>query len=120
MKRVPQPPVQPALRASEEHSFWPGFILAVVGLVLLLSGARHATGVDTINGTPAQETELIKAFSKGGLQYASRIAPPPPPKITDQANVQEALQQWQSERANTPPPTWKVRVDTGATTPCPT
>ena len=76
-------------------------------------GARHLTGVDTVEGDTAWETQLMKAFSSGGLQFADQVAPPPPPKGGDA----EALARWAKQSA---PPAWKVRVDAGAKTPCPT
>ena len=42
MRRVPQPPLDPALRDSERHDFWPGFIAALVGIILLFCGAVYA------------------------------------------------------------------------------
>ncbi|HWH71961.1 MAG TPA: hypothetical protein VNT26_21545 [Candidatus Sulfotelmatobacter sp.] len=116
LKRIPQPPVNPALRDREYHSFWPGFVTSLVGLVLLVCGARHLTGVETKDGSRAWETQLVKAYSSGGLQYATQIAPPPPPKTDDPA----ALERWAKQNAQAETPTWKVRVDTEASTPCPT
>ncbi len=81
MKRVPQPPVNPALRDVERHDFWPGFVAVVAGVVLLFCGARHLTGVGTVAGNTATEIQLVKAFASGGLQYANELAPPPPPKL---------------------------------------
>ena len=73
MQRVPQPPVNPALRDLERHDFWPGFIAALIGIILAFCGARHLTGVDTVDGGTAWETQLIKAFSFDGLQYAEQM-----------------------------------------------
>ena len=122
LRRVPQPPVNPALRSPEQHDFWPGFIAVLIGLVLVFCGARHLTGLETVDGGTARETQLIKAFSVGGLQYADRLAPPAPPLPTpdDPAATAEALDRWAREQAAISPMTWKIRVDTGATTPCPT
>jgi hypothetical protein len=120
MTRLPQPPVTPALRALEHHDFWPGFIAALAGLVVVICGARHLTNVDTVDGGTAWEPQLIKAFSSGGVQYASRLAPPAPPKLDDPAAQAEAMERWSRQQANIEPPTWKVRVDTSAKTPCPT
>jgi hypothetical protein len=119
-QRVPQPPVNPALRDTEHHDFWLGFIAALIGVVLAFCGARHLTNVDTVDGSTGWETQLINAFSTGGLQYADRLAPPPPPKLDDSAAAAEALDRWARLQANVSPPTWKVRIDTGAKTPCPT
>jgi len=120
MRRIPQPPVNPALRARERHDFWPGFVAALAGAVVVFCGARHLTGVDTVDGNTAWETQLIMAFSSGGVQYADQQAPPPPPNFNDTANPAEALDRWAKQQANAAPPTWKVRVDTAAATPCPT
>jgi hypothetical protein len=119
-RRIPQPPVNPALRDLEQHEFWPGFILALIGGVLLYIGVRHLTRVDTVEGATAWETQLVRAFSSGGLQYPSQLAPPPPPKLEDPAATAEALDRWTRQRASAETPSWKVRVDTGAKTRCPT
>ena len=119
-KRIPQPPVNPALRDVERHDFWPGFVAVVAGIVLAFCGMRHLTGVDTVAGNAASEIQLVKAFSSGGLQFADQLAPPPPPKLTDPAAEAEALDRWAKQQANATPPTWKVRVDTAAAAPCPT
>jgi hypothetical protein len=120
LTRVPQPPVNPALRDPERHEFWPGFIAALIGVVLVFCGARHLTGVDTVEGATAWETQLMKAFSVGGLQFASQLAPPAPPKLEDPTAAAEALDRWAREVASAAPPSWKVRVDTGAKKACPT
>jgi hypothetical protein len=119
-KRVSQPPVNPALRDLERHDFWPGFIATLMGVALVFCGARHLTSVDTAEGSTAWETQLIKAFSVGGLQYADQMAPPAPPKLDDPTGSAEALDRWARENAHATPLTWKVRVDTGAKKACPT
>ena len=116
MPRVPQPPLNPALRDVEHHDFWPGFIAALIGLILAFCGARHLTRVDTVDGGSAWETQLIKAFAFDGLQYADKMAPPPPPPGDDP----EAFERWARQTREAQPPAWKVRVDTAANTPCPT
>jgi len=116
MRRVPQPPLNPALRDLERRDFWPGFIAALIGLILVFCGARHLTAVDTVDGGNAWETQLIKAFSFDGLQYASKVTAKPPPRGDDP----QALEQWARQTRETEAPTWKVRVDTAASTPCPT
>jgi hypothetical protein len=115
-RRVPQPPLNPALRDREHNDFWLGFVTVLIGVVLTFCGARHLTGVPTVDGGTAWETQLIMAYCFDGLQYAARLAPPPPPEGDDPA----ALERWARQNANTPEPTWKVRVDTAAKTPCPT
>lgn len=108
------------LRDLERHSFWPGFVVALAGLAVAFGGVRHLTRVDTVDGNVANETQLIKAFSSAGLQYASEWTPPPPPKLSDAAAEAEALDRWAKQQANLQPPAWKVRVDTAAAAPCPT
>ena len=120
-KRVPQPPVNRALRAVEGHDFWPGFIVALLGLLLAILGARHVTGVETVDGGAARETQLVKAFSFGGLKFPELAAAAEPPKpLADPVATAEALDRWAKQQANAASPAWKVRVDTGAKTPCPT
>ena len=116
MQRVPQPPLDPAVRDSERHDFWPGLIAAVAGLILTFCGARHLTAVDTVDGGNASESQLIKAFSFDGLQYANKMRPPAPPRADDP----EALERWARQSREAEAPGWKVRVDTAAKTPCPT
>jgi hypothetical protein len=118
--RVPQPPVQPGLRDREQHEFWPGFVTSLIGILLIFCGVRHLTAVDTVEGNTASETQLMKAFSVGGLQYASQLAPPPPPRLDDSAAAAEALDRWARQNAHATPPSWTVRVDTGAEKACPT
>jgi hypothetical protein len=120
MNRVPQPPVNPALRDLERHGFWPGFVAVAVGVVLTFWGVRHLTSLGTATGNTASEIQLVKAFSSGGLQYANELAPPPPPNLPDPAAQAEALDRWAKQLANAATPTWKVRVDTAAAAPCPT
>lgn len=120
MLRVPQPPVNPATRVLERHDFWPGFVVVVAGVIVAFCGARHLTNVDTTDGNTAWETQLIKAFSSGGVQYASEQAPPPPPNLEGVANPDEALARWAKEQADRQPPAWKIRVDLGAKAACPT
>jgi hypothetical protein len=122
LRRVPQPPINPALRSPERHDFWTGIILAVIALAILVSGARHLTKVDTTNENAASETDLMRAFATSGIKYASQMntAPPPPPVDADPAKAAEALERWAKTHAKDTEPTWKIRVDTEAKTPCPT
>lgn len=120
MSRVPQPPVNPALRETERHEFWPAFIATFAGLVLVFFGARHVTSIETAQGPPASEIQLIKAYSSGGVQYADKMPPPAPPPMDDPQTTPEALERWARQTANAEPLPWKVRVDLGAKTPCPT
>ena len=120
MKLVSQPPVNPALRALERHDFWPGFVATLAGLAVVFCGVRHLTNVDTTDGNTAWETQLVKAFSSGGVQFASEQALPPPPNLEGVANPAEALDRWAKQQANVQTPAWKIRVDLGAKAACPT
>ncbi|MGA2659974.1 MAG: hypothetical protein ABSH34_20925 [Verrucomicrobiota bacterium] len=115
-KRVPQPPVNPGLRDVERHDFWTGLAIALVGFVLVVCGSRHLTSIETVEGGTAWETQLVKAFSSGGLQFPEQLVPAPPPRGNDPA----AFERWAKQNSQYSPPTWKVRVDAGATAPCPT
>jgi hypothetical protein len=112
--------VNPAQRALERHDFWPGFVATVAGVVIIFCGARHLTSVETTGSSAAWETQLVKAYSCGGVQYASEQAPPPPPNLEGVANPAEALDRWAKNQANYQPPSWKIRVDLDAKAACPT
>ncbi len=120
MRRIPQPPVNPAIRDVERHEFWLGFIVVLMGGILAACGALHLTRVDTAQGGTAWETQLMKAFASSGLQYASRLPLSVPPKLDDPVAQAEAFERWRIEQANAKPPTWIVRVDTEAKAACPT
>ena len=120
MIRVTQPPVDPRSRDREHHAFWPGLIVALLGCGLLTGGALHATRIEVAEGGTASEAQLVKAFSSGGLLYGSQVQPPPMPKLADPIAESEALDRWQRQFDNFKAPTWKIRVDPNATTPCPT
>jgi hypothetical protein len=119
-KRIPQPPLVAAQRASEHHEFWPGLVAAVLGVMLAVVGGRHMTGVDTTEGGTAWETQLMKAFASGGLQYANRLPPPPPPRMDQSPGSLQALERWERQNARAEAPSWKIRVDIGAKAACPT
>ncbi len=120
MRRVPQPPVNPALRPVERHGFWPPFLAIAAAAVLVFLGARHLTAIETVQGDTAWEYQLVKAFASGGLKFPDASPPPPPaPKPDDPAGDAEAMQRW-ARQANAGPPTWKVRIDTESKAACPT
>lgn len=119
-KRIPQPPVNRDSRSLELHDFWLGFVVVLAGATLTFAGVRHSTSVDTVAGDAASEIQMMRAFAGSGLQYADQLAPPPPPKLDDPAAQAEAMARWAQQQANATAPTWKVRVDTSAKTPCPT
>lgn len=116
LRRVPQPPLNPALRDPERRSFWPGLLVAVLGLGLTVTGARHVTSIGTVGGGLATEMELLKAYSASGLQFADHQPPPQPPENADP----EAFARWAKQNLQAPAPTWTVRVDTTAKAACPT
>ena len=118
--RVPQPPVNPAARALERHEFRPGIYAVLLGFVLLFLGAGLLTSVKTVEGSPAAETQLMKAFSSGGLQFAGQLPLPLPPNLNGVLNPAEAMDRWAKQVASAQNPNWKVRVDASAKTPCPT
>lgn len=115
MRRLPQPPVDSSMRDLERHDFWPGFAASLIGLVLVFCGARHLTDIHTVAGGNAWETQLVRAFAFSGLQFADQAWPPPPPSNDDPV----AMERWVRENRDVAP-SWKVRVDTSAKTPCPT
>ncbi len=120
LKKIPQPPVNPALRETEGRGFWAAFVVVVVGAMLLLYGARHMTAVETVDGATATEIQIVKACSTGGFQYPSQVPPPPPPKPDDPAAAAAALERWERQSVAAANATWKVRVDTESKAACPT
>jgi hypothetical protein len=99
---------------------WTGLAVAGVGVLLAVAGWGHQTRVETAAGGLAWERELVRAFSRGGLKYTDLQAPPAPGPNQDAAAVERAFEQWERQRAAGKGRRWDVRVDTTATTPCPT
>jgi hypothetical protein len=93
-------------------------VVSLAAVILVYYGSKRLTRLDTVDGGTAWETQLVKAFSSGGLKFP-RAEAPPPPKGNDPGADAEALERW-ARKASSPPATWKVRVDTEAKTPCPT
>ncbi len=118
--KIEQPPIQPALRDPEGHDFWTGLVVVLIGLIVLVVGARHLTGVETTDAHTAWETQLVKAFSSGGIRLLDLTAVPPPPPPDDPAARARAEEQFERNLAKASGPRWQVKVDTGASTPCPT
>jgi len=116
--RVAQPPINPFARDTERHEFWPGFVLALVGLVVMVCGVRHLTNLETLNGDTAWETQLVKAFSTGGLQYGGSAALPRPDDLMNPTIPRPPSPL--SGRSAPADGRSKVRVNTEAKTPCPT
>ena len=120
MRRILQPPVDPALRDREHHTFWLPFIGSAVCVVLIFCGARHLTGIETVDGSTAWETQLVKAYASGGLKYAEVSSAPPAPVPGDPTATALALERWERQKMSEASGPRKVRVDTAAATPCPT
>ena len=115
-RKVAQPPINRLARDPERRDFGPGLVLALIGVLVALCGARHLTGVETLAGNTAWETQLIRAFTVGGLQFP---APAPPPLLLEATGAgppsAAAVRAAPISAAPVAP-----RVDTGANTPCPT
>jgi hypothetical protein len=118
MHRVHQPAINLLARDTEHRDFWPGFVLALIGLVLLAAGFSHLTDLETLDQNNAWERQLVKAFSTGGLQYATPAAPPRPGDLTDPAIPRppgvSLAKPSALDRGS------RVRINTEARTPCPT
>ena len=118
MTRIPQPPVDPLRRDPEHHDFWPGFILVVIAIALIGTGATHVTSVETTDGDSAWEAQLIKAFSCGGLLVEDAVPVTDPALFDDPAAAAAALEELaQAEEGSF---LFKYVVNTGASDPCPT
>lgn len=118
MIRVPQPPVNAALRDPERHSFWLAFVGMLVAAILLVGGTRHLTGMETVDGGIATEMQLVRAFTSGGLEQVETVTVVDPAAFNDPAAAAVALERMVEQEAGAP--RFKFRVNTGATDPCPT
>jgi hypothetical protein len=116
--KIPQPPISAQNRDPERHGWWTGTIFAVCGVVLLVLGARHVTGLETQDKEPAREHQLIKSFAYGALKVAPPPAPPDPTQFEDPADAIAALEKFEREERERP--AVKYVVHTGAVDPCPT
>jgi hypothetical protein len=116
--RVPQPPVVPQLRDPEHHAFGPGFAVALVALALLVIGALNLTGVQTQDDESARETQLVKAFARGGLQFQEARVRFDPATLADPGRAAAAMDQ--AARIADLPLRDRYRVNTTAAHPCPT
>jgi len=119
-QRVVQPPINPQQRDREHHDFWLGFVLALIGGVVCFCGLQNVTSVETTEGESASELQLVKAFSCGGLELTDLAAPPRLDEQGDSAANAEAMERWERNAARAGPNRWKLRVNTGASAPCPT
>ncbi len=115
--RVAQPPIDPKARDPERHEFLPGLIVALLGMLLAVCGFTHVTGIVTEDGNSGTELQLIKAFSSGGLEYEQ----PAPPKASNLDNPAAAAAEFaRYETQQQQPLARRLRINTGASTPCPT
>ncbi|NLH72467.1 MAG: hypothetical protein GX456_05385 [Verrucomicrobia bacterium] len=119
-RKIPQPPIDPRTRPTEQHDFWAGGVITIVGLLVLITGLRHLTGVETLDGNSAWETQLVKAFSTGGLRYADATAAAPPVLPDNPADAVATLDRARKADTEKRHAIGRVRVDVGASTPCPT
>ncbi|MBM3878592.1 MAG: hypothetical protein FJ387_02580 [Verrucomicrobia bacterium] len=117
-RTVPQPPVDPLLRDAERHDFWLGLGVALVAIILLLSGARHVTGIETEPGQSARETQLVRAFARGGLEFQEAVISLDPALFEDPSQAAAALDR--AARIVELPLRDRYRVNLGAKDPCPT
>ena len=117
-KRVPQPPVNPLLRNTEQHDFWLAAVIAAIALALLSAGARQVTSVETIDGASASEVQLVKAFARGGLQFRSASLTLDPATLVDPNAAAAAMDE--AARVTNLPLRERYRVNTAAVDPCPT
>ena len=117
-KRLPQPPVNPLLRNTEQRDFWPGAVVAAIALILLFCGARHLTSVETLDGGSAWEAQLVQAFARGGLQFQNASLNLGPATFADPAAAAAAMDK--AARVADLPLRARYRVNTSAVDPCPT
>jgi hypothetical protein len=118
MIRVPQPPVQANLRDPERHGFWPPLVITLIAVILMGVGVRHVTGIETVEGGEASELQLVKAFSRGGLEQVDAITVLDPATFDNPEEAAAALEALADAEVDSP--LFKFRVNTGAVDPCPT
>jgi hypothetical protein len=119
-RRIPQPPVDRDLRLSERRQPWCGLAFGLMGVALAALGATRLTTIETLDGNPARETEIVKACAMSGIRYVEEHPPSPPVPTGDPAQHAIAMQQWERDIAAFTGEKMSIRVDTGAATPCPT
>jgi len=115
---LPQPPVVPLLRDPEHHAFWPGFTVALVASALLVIGALNLTAVQTQDDESARETQLVKAFARGGLEFQAARVRLDPATLADPSRAAAAMDQ--AARIADLPVRERYRINTAAAHPCPT
>jgi hypothetical protein len=118
MQRRAQPDVQRFSRNLEQRDGWAALVLVLVSVTLLVCGARHLTAVSTTEGDGATEVQLVKAFSSGGLHSSNPAAMPDPAILNDPTRAAAAFEKLQRRDRKLDKLTY--RVDTSASTPCPT
>jgi hypothetical protein len=117
-RRVAQPPIQIDRRDPERHDFWLPFAIVLIAVSLFFAGTRHLTGMETESGDAATESQLIKAFAKGGLERVTTVTVLDPALFGDPAALAMMLERMAGEPIQ--PHRARYRVNTGAADPCPT
>jgi hypothetical protein len=117
-KHVPQPPVNPLLRNTERHDFWSGALVAAIAVVVLFCGASHVTIVETHDGDSARESQLVKAFARGGLLFQGASDRLDLAAYADPSAAAAAMDK--AARIADLPLRARYKVNTGAVDPCPT
>lgn len=120
IQQTPQPPINRLTRQTEEHDFWTGTVVAVIGLLFFIVGLRHLTGIETLDGNSAWETQIVKAFSTSGLRYGESTAAVSPALPDISAEAKSPLDHFNKAGTKKSHSIGRVRVDAGASTPCPT
>lgn len=116
--RVPQPPVVPQTRDPEQHAFWPGLLGVLVASLLLLIGSLDLTAVPTEDDGSARETQLVKAFARGGLRFQEARVRLDPATLAEPGRAAAAMDQ--AARIADLPLRERYRVNLSAADPCPT
>ena len=117
-RHVPQPSIVARLRDPEHHDFWLGLAVALIALILLALGGSHLTGVQTQDGDSARETQLTKAFARGGLEFQEARVRLDPTALADPSRAAAAMDR--AARVADLPLRDRYRVNTSAAHPCPT
>lgn len=93
--------------------------MALIACVLFFAGAKHTTRVASDGDDNATETQLVKAFTAGGLHASPSVAVPDLASYADPSEAAAALERMarQKEEATFP---IRYKVVLGAADPCPT
>jgi hypothetical protein len=116
--RIPQPPIAPLKRDTEDRDFWPAFAVALAAVFLLYAGTNHRTSLMTQDGDSASAMELIRSFATGGLHFEVPSLTLDPALIDDPMQAAVAMDH-AAAQADLPLRA-RYRVNTGTADPCPT